>query len=85
MLDDFIELILELILDGVIEAAGSKRVPMPVRIILASMILALVFGVCGLLVYIGVDIGNAGLIVLGTAIIVVFIILAIVKIRKHKK
>ena len=85
MLDDFIELILELILDGAIEAAGSKRVPMPVRIILASMILALVFGVCGLLVYIGVDIGNAGLIVLGTAIIVVFIILAIVKIRKHKK
>ena len=85
MLDDFIELILELILDGAIEAAGSKKVPMPVRIILASMILALVFGVCGLLVYIGVDIGNAGLIVLGTAIIVVFIILAIVKIRKHKK
>ena len=31
MLDDFIELILELILDGAIEAAGNKRVPMPVR------------------------------------------------------
>ena len=59
MLDDFIELILELILDGAIEAAGSKRVPMPVRILLAAMIMALVFSVCGLLIYIGVGTGNA--------------------------
>ncbi len=85
MLDDFIELILELILDGAIEAAGSKKMPMPVRIILAVVILALIFGVCGLLIYIGIDTGNAGLTVLGTAIAVVFIVLAIVKIRKHKK
>ena len=85
MMDDFIELILELILDGAIEAAGSKRVPTPVRILLAAIILILVFGVCGLLIYIGVDTGNAGLTVLGTAIAVVFIVLAIVKIRKHKK
>ena len=85
MLDDFIELILELILDGAIEAAGSKRVPMPVRILLAAMIMALVFSVCGLFIYIGVDTGNAGLTVLGTAIVVVFIVLAIVKIRKYKK
>lgn len=85
MLDDFIELILELILDGAIEAAGSKRVPMPVRILLAAMIMALVFSVCGLLIYIGVGTGNAGLKILGTAIVVVFIVLAIVKIRKYKK
>ena len=85
MLDDFIELILELILDGAIEAAGSKKVPILVRIILAAMILALVFGICELLIYIGVDTGNARLTVLGTAIVVVFIVLAIVKIRKHKK
>jgi len=85
MLDDFIELILELILDGAIEAAGSKKVPMPMRIILAAIILAFVFGVCGLLICIGVDTGNMGLMVLGTAIAVVFIVLAIVKIRKHKK
>lgn len=78
-------MILELILDGAIEVAGNKRVPMPVRILLAAMILVLVIGVCGLLIYIGVDTGNAGLMVLGTAIVVVFIVLAIVKIRKHKK
>ena len=84
MLDDLIELILELILDGAIEAAGSKRIPMPVRITIATMILAMIFSVCGLLIYIGVDTGNTGLMVLGTAI-VVFIVLANVKIRKHKK
>ena len=85
MLDDFIELILELILEGAVEATGSKKVPILVRIILAAMILALIFGVCGLLIYIGVDTGNMGLMVLGATIAVVFIVLAIVKIRKHKK
>ena len=38
MLDDIIEVVLELILDGMVEAAGSKKVPMPVRIALATVL-----------------------------------------------
>lgn len=64
MLDDLLELILELILDGMVEAAGNKAVPKPVWILL-SVILALAFlAFFGLLLYIGIDSGSIVMIVI---------------------
>ena len=37
MLDDLLEWVLGVILEGASEAAGSQRFPMPVRVLLASI------------------------------------------------
>lgn len=84
MLDDLLELILELILDGMVEAAGSKAVPKPVRILL-SVILALAFlAFFGLLLYIGIDSGSIVMIVITVTLFAGAVIGILYKIRKHR-
>ncbi len=85
MWDDILELILELILDGSIEAADNKRVPMPVRIILAMFLIAVFFGVCVLLIIIGIEEENTALKVLGMFMAAAIAALIGIKIRRHKK
>lgn len=61
MLDDIIEVVLELVLDGAIEAAGSKKVPMPIRILAAGIVLVIALGLIGLLFWVGVDSNSTAL------------------------
>ena len=49
MLDDLLEWVLGVILEGASEAAGSQRFPMPVRVLLAGILLVFYFGIAGLL------------------------------------
>ena len=70
MLDDIIEIILELILDGMIEATGSKKVPMPIRIGLGILLAAIIIGVCGLLLYVGIASGSILLIIISVVLLV---------------
>ena len=84
MLDDIIEIILELILDGMVEAAGSKKVPMPIRIALGSFLALLVLALFGLLLYVGISSGSIVLIALSAVLIVASIIWATVKIKAFK-
>ena len=44
MLDDLLEWVLGVILEGASEAAGSQRFPMPVRVLLAGILLVFYFG-----------------------------------------
>ena len=64
MLDDVIEFVLEIVLYGAMEAAESKRVPMPARIALAAGVALFFLAVVGLVFWAGVDTGNPGLIAL---------------------
>ncbi len=84
-MNHFIDMIFELLLDGAIEATGFKGIPTPVRILLAVSIMAFVFGVCGLLIYVGLGTGNVILQILGTALIAVFIVILAQKMKQRMK
>ena len=73
MLDDVIEIVLELILDGMIEAIGSKKVPMPIRIGLVVLLAAIVVGVCGLLLYVGISSGSLLLIIISIVLLLLLL------------
>lgn len=85
MLDDIIEIALELILDGAIEAAGSKRVPLAVRIVLVVFLALFFLALFGLLLWVGVS-HKSILLILLTIGLMLFIGIGIWwKIRKHNK
>lgn len=81
MLDDIIELILELILDGMVEAAGSKKVPMPIRIALGAVLSLLVLALFALMLYVGINSGSVVLIVITFALLIAFVIGVAFKIK----
>ena len=85
MLDDIIEVVLELVLDGAIEAAGSKKVPMPIRILAAGIILVFALGLIGLLFWVGMDSGSTGLMILAAVLLVVFGGWVIFSVRRHSR
>lgn len=80
-MDDVIELILELVFDGVIEATGSKKVPLPIRIALAAVIVAFIGGICALLIIVGADSGSMGMILVAVVLLVIFVGFAVYKIK----
>jgi len=87
MLDDILEFLIELILDGMVEAAGDKQVPKPVRVVL-SVILAVVFlGFFGLLLWIGISNESVLMVVLSVALLIAAVIGIRYKVKKlrHKK
>lgn len=83
MLDDIIEIILELVLDGMVSAAGSRKVPMPIRIGLGALLSAIVLGMFGLLLYVGISSGSILLIVLSIVLLAAAGIWITSKIKKH--
>ena len=83
MLDDIIEIVLELILDGMIEAIGSNKVPMPIRIGLVVLLAAIVVGVCGLLLYVGISSGSLLLIIISVVLLVAAAIWVCSKVKRH--
>ena len=84
MLDDIIEVVLELILDGMVEAAGSKKVPMPVRIALTAVLGLLALALFGLLLWVGISSGSVLLIVLDVVLLAAFIACVYFKVKKYK-
>ena len=80
-----LDIIFELILNGAIEAVGSKKVPIVFRIALALVLLIFIYGVCGLLTYVGIETGNTALAVLGVLLLVIFTVLIISKVKNHKQ
>lgn len=84
MPEDIIEILLELILDGMAEAAGSRRVPMLIRVGLGVLLAAIVIGVCGLLLYVGIGSGSILLIVFSAVLFGAAAIWVCMKVRIHK-
>lgn len=85
MLDAIVEIILDIILEGAIEAAGSKKVPLPVRVILAGMIILLSLGVVALVFWIGISRKSTILIFSAAAMLIGFAYLCFSKVRQFKE
>lgn len=84
VMDDVIELVLELILDGMVEAAGSKRVPLPIRIALTTLLAIFVLGVFGLLLWIGIQNKSVLMVSLAVALLMGCIIGIYFKVKKYR-
>lgn len=85
MLDDILEFLLELILDGMVEAAGDKQVPKPVRVVL-TVILALFFiGLFGLLIWVGISNESVLMVVLCVALLIAAVIGIYCKVKKLRR
>lgn len=85
MVDDIIEVVLELILDGAIEAAGSKKVPMPIRILAAGIVLVFALGLICLLFWVGLDSGSTGLMILAAVLLAIFSGWVFFVVRRHNR
>lgn len=86
-MDDLLELVLEIILEGAAAATDSKRVPLPVRILLAALMILFFGGIAGLLIWTGIGSGNGMLAVLGglfLAWVAGAVLVRIKRIRKHR-
>lgn len=84
MLDDIIEVVLELILDGMVEVAGSKKAPMPIRIALAAVLSLLALALFGLLLWVGISSGSILLIVLDVVLLAACVAGVCFKMKKYK-
>ena len=85
MLDVLLVWVLGVILEGASEAAGSQRFPMPVRVLLAGILLVFYFGIAGLMFGVGIVSESTGLVILGTTFFVGFAVLCAHKIRHRRK
>ena len=84
-MDDFLEFLLDIIVDGAIDAAEDRRVPLWVRILLTAVLLALFLGISGLLMAAGIGTGRWGLIVLGSLFLAGTAGMAVHKLRQRRK
>ena len=84
-MDDFLEFLLDIIVDGAIDAAEDRRVPLWVRILLTAVLLALFLGISGLLIAAGIGTGRWGLIVLGALFLACTAGMAVHKLRQRRK
>ena len=84
-MDDFLEFLLDIIVDGAMGAAEDRRVPLWVRILLTAVLLALFLGISGLLIAAGIGTGRWGLIVLGALFLACTAGMAVHKLRQRRK
>lgn len=83
-MNSLLELVLEIVMEGAIGAAGSRQVPLPVRLALGGLLLALLLGLSGLLVWVGLDTGRWFLAALGIAILLGGLFRARTAVRRRK-
>jgi len=67
-MDDLVDLLLEVLIDGMLHGATSKKVPMPLRILLGAVLIGLFGGLVALLFIIAVQTGSIALLL--TAVVV---------------
>ena len=84
-MDMLIEILLEIIIEGALEAAESKKVPMPVRILLAAGVVLIFGAVVGMLLWNGVIRKSLLLIICGVLFLALVILLAANKITRFQK
>jgi biotin transporter BioY len=84
MWDDIFEIVLEIVLEGAVEAAGSRKTPMLVRILLAALILLVFLGTAGLVLWVGMASENAALAVLGIILLALVGIFVFSKVKQFR-
>ena len=68
-MDDLLELVMDVLLEGAAETAASPKAPLRVRIILILILGIGFFGVAGLIFWVGLDAEKWGLMLLGLALL----------------
>lgn len=84
-MDDLLDLVLGILFEGALEAAGSRRVPLPVRVALWIVVLAFMAGTVGLVAWVGVETGRPGLLVLSAAMAAGFALMLWALRRQHRE
>ena len=84
-MDDLLEFLLDILVDGAIHAAGDRRVPLWVRILLGAVLLAFFLGLSGLLMAAGFSTGSWGLVALGVLFLGFTAGMAAHKLRRRKR
>ena len=84
-MDDLLDLVLGILFEGALEAAGSRRVPLPVRVALWGVVLAFMAGIVGLVAWVGVETGRPGLLVLSAAMAAGFALMLWALRRQHRE
>ena len=84
-MDDFLDLLLDILVDGAMGAVDSPRVPLWARILLGAVLLALCLGLSGLLMAAGIGTGRWGLTVLGALFLAGAAVLTAHKLHQRKK
>lgn len=84
-MDDLMEIVLEILVEGALEASGSKRVPLPARIALGAALVLFFYGTAGAVLWCGLDTGNIPLALLGALLFAGFTAIAAVKIRAFRR
>lgn len=84
-MDDLLDLVLGILFEGALEAAGSRRVPLPVRVALWVVVLAFMAGIVGLVAWVGVETGRPGLLVLSAAMAAGFALMLWALRRQHRE
>ena len=79
------EFLFELIVEGSLEASSDKKVPLPVRIIAAIVLIVVYGGMIGLFLYSGIHGRNWGMLILGVIILVITVLGARAVYKKRKQ
>lgn len=84
-MDDLLDILLSIIVDGAVVAVEDKRTPLWVRILLAAALLIFFLGLSGLLIGAGLGTGNLPLTALGVLFLLGSAVLVVHKLRKRKR
>ena len=72
MLDEILQEVLEIVVEGAIDGSMSRRVPLPLRILLGVFIFVIYGGLCGLFVYLGIREDEPVVILIGVLLFILF-------------
>jgi len=85
MLDFIVELVAEIIFGGAEAIIDYEKAPIWLRILAATIILTVVLGLGGLLIWSGINEGEMVLILLGVGVLILFGIAVCYRVIKYKK
>ncbi len=84
-MDFVLELLLDIILDGCIEAAEEKKVPVILRIICAALLILFYCGLIGILLFVAIKNKSGAIFFITVLIALIFLFALVYKYREIKK
>lgn len=85
MLDDILELVIQIVYDTIDIMTSFSKIPLPIRIIVLSLISIPILAVCGFVLYAGIDANDMIMTIIGGGLILAYIIFIVCKIWQGKK
>lgn len=83
-MDDLLEFVLEIVFEGALEATGSPKVPLALRIALGAILVIFMAGISALVLWAGACSENVALVFLGILLFAGFTFITVKKVRKFR-